>query len=240
MMTDNKNKYIIYTIIALAVFGFLGLVGLTIFFTASLSKDVPLHEWVSASKKFGDDALEMENTVTFQTCPTDDELSAFFKLHRNEFDLMNSMFLEDKLSSLNVLVAYDKDNKMAMYPYVKALKFEDEKGSTGFFSIEKERYDKYRALMKACKVNEIVSLDEDSDIGVGFTMFSESLEPGKDPEDANFFKRKGVSYWKKADFQAYDSTSDIIAEDNYTYGSVQIDSEQHWFIWLWMQSPKKN
>lgn len=238
-MTDKKNKYIIYTIIALAAFGFLGLVGLTIFFTSTVSKNVPLHEWISASKKFGDDAVELENTVTFKTCPKDDELSAFFKLHKKEFDLMSTMFLADKFSSINPMLATDQDNRIAMYPYVEKFDLGKDAGKV-VFAVPKERFDKYRELMKACRVADIFKLGEPSEEGVGFTMYSESLEPGKDAEDADFFKRKGVSFWKKADFQIYDSTEDIIPEDNYTYGSVQMDSEKQWFIWFWMQSPKKN
>lgn len=238
-MSDKTNRYIIYTIVALAVFGFVGVVALTILFASSISKDVPLEEWVSASKKFSDDAAELDKKNSFQTFPSDKELSDYFNLHKTEFDLMNSMFLEDKLSSLNSLFAYDKENRMAMYPYVKTLKLEDGKGKSNFFSITKERYDKYRTLMKACKVDEILSLDEDSDIGVGFTMYSESLEPKKDVDDSEFFKKKGVSYWKEDDFQAYDSTDDIAPDDGTIYGSVKIDSHPHWFVWLWEQHPKK-
>ncbi|MBY0384982.1 hypothetical protein K2X05_07475 [bacterium] len=237
-MTTKSNKYIIYSIIALAIFGFLGVVGLTLFFASSISKDVSFHEWISASKKFSDDAVEIDKKVTFQTLPSDKELSDFFKLHQKEFDLMNTMFLEDKISSLNALFAFDKDNRMAMYPYIEKLDFGKDAGKA-VFSIARKRYDKYRELMKSCKVEEIHSLDEENEDCVGFTMYNESLVPGKDTEDAEFFKRKGVSYWKNADFDSYQSTDEIKPVDGAIYGSVEIEPKSHWFVWLWVQLPDK-
>jgi len=235
-MTDKTNKNIIYIIVALAIFGLAGIIGLTLFFTSSVSKDVSFSDWLSASKKISDDANEMDSSVTFQSCPTDQELSDFFKLHRKEFDLMNTMFIEDKFSSLNFMFACDKDNRTAMYPYVEKLDLGKD-AQKAVFAIPKKRFDKYRELMKACKVDEIYSQGESEQVGVSFNMYGESLQKGKEPDDADFFKRKGISYWLKPNLQTYDSTDDIIPEDNYTYGAVKIDSEPHWFLWLWMQKP---
>lgn len=237
-MTTQTNKYIIYSIIALAIFGLLGIVGLTLFFASSVSKDVSFQDWISASQKFGDDAVEIDKKVSFQTLPSDKELSEFFKLHQKEFDLMNAMFLEDKITSLNALFAFDKDNRMAMYPYIEKLDLGKDVGKA-VFSIPRKRYDKYRELMKSCKVEDIHSLDEEKEGCTGFTMYNESLVPGKDAEDAEFFKRKGVSYWKNADFESYQSTNEIQPVDGTIYGSVEIEPRSHWFVWLWAQLPKK-
>ncbi len=238
-MTDKVNRYIIYTVIGLAIFVMLGVIGLTVYVASCVSKDVSFEEWISASKKFSKDAVEMDDpSIKYLTCPDDKELIDFFKQHKKDFETMNAMFLEDNLSSLNSLLAYDKENRMAIYPYVKKLKLGDDSGKEHLFTIEKERYDKYRTLMKACKVDEIQYLGEDKEIGVGFRMFNESLEPGKEADDADFFKRKGVSYWKNPDFQTYDSTSDIAPDDGYTYGAVKIDSQPNWYVWLWVQSQK--
>ncbi|QQR57224.1 MAG: hypothetical protein IPG59_19905 [Candidatus Melainabacteria bacterium] len=120
-MTNQSNKYIIYTIIALAIFSLFGIIGLTVFFASSVSKDVSFQDWISASQKFGDDAIEIDKKVSFATMPSDKELSEFYKLHQKEFDLMSTMFLEDKFTSLNMLFAYDKDSRMAMYPYLEKI-----------------------------------------------------------------------------------------------------------------------
>jgi len=237
-MTNQSNKYIIYTIIALAIFSLFGIIGLTVLFASSVSKDVSFQDWISASQKFGDDAIEIDKKVSFATMPSDKELSEFYKLHQKEFDLMSTMFLEDKFTSLNMLFAYDKDSRMAMYPYLEKIDL-GEDAKKAVFSIPKKRYDKYRELMKSCKVEDIHSLDENNEDGAGFTMYNESLVPGKDAEDADFFKRKGISYWKKADFDSYDSTDQIESVDGATYGSVQIEPKSHWFVWLWMQTPNK-
>ncbi len=237
-MTTKSNKYIIYSIITLAIFGFLGVVGLTLFFASSVSKDVSFQDWISASQKFGDDAIELDKKVSFKTLPSDKELCEFYKSHQKEFDLMSTMFLEDKFTSLNALFAYDKDNRMAMYPYLEKIDL-GEDAKKAVFSIPKKRYDKYRELMKSCRVEDIHSLDENNEDGAGFTLYNESLVPGKDAEDADFFKRKGISYWRNADFDTYQSTDEIKQVDGAIYGSVKIEPKSHWFVWLWVRLPDK-
>ncbi len=234
---SGKNSPKVIIIVLLALFAIFIVVAVYLV-ENTLGKDVSFQNWVSASQKFSNDAKERKMKNSFKTCPSDIDVRELYKQHKKEFDLINTMFIEDKLDSLNSLYAYHNDGRLATYPYVDKLDLgESYKKAT--FVIPQKRYDTYRKLMKSCKVDWIISLSDEKHVCVGFEMFSESLENGIDAENAKFFKRKGVCYLQQADFKPYQTTDAIKPKHGFINGAAQLEPQSHWYIWLCAQLPVK-
>lgn len=235
-MNDRNRKLLVITVIGMAVFGLIASIMLVVYLTFAAGNFASFEEWVSASSKFCKDAEEFVDKEYFVKYPSDEEIKKAFQSHKSDFELFKSMFVEDKLSNLRPLTAYDVDGRLAIYPYIGSEKL-DPKVKENMFMLSRARYDKYRDLMKACKVVEAFSLGDNQNDGVGFTMYSKSLEPGKDVEDAKYYKEKGVSFWNEINFETFKTTGDVSPdEDGRHSGGVKIDS--NWMVWINSKIPE--
>ena len=100
----------------------------------------------SSKVSYFQSAFEVE-TPYFTTCPDDQELKDLFAKHKESFHELAKMAQEDKLSSFRKSWIFHNDCSMVFFPYILG-EFPPDK------VISRERFFKYLALMKDCKIQD--------------------------------------------------------------------------------------
>lgn len=141
----------------------------------SNKQKMSLQELTAATIQLVKDSEFEENQQYFQSRPRDGELAALFKEQRGAFLELKEMVESDKLESIAYVEVKRKDGKFAIYPYYGNIsELDDPTTNIKMFNFSKERFDKYRLLMRKCKVAFIRSVFSEYTGGIEFVLWGDS------------------------------------------------------------------
>jgi len=152
----------------------------------------------SSKASYLQNAFEVEKPY-FTTIPSDKELKELFNKNKSAFHQLAKMAQEDKVSSLRKNCIFHNDSSMSMvfFPYILG-EFPSDK------IISRERFFKYLALMKECKIQDFGCEYDDERIDHPIQQEQTESESSSDEKDTTNSETKGYQFFIFEDYN-YDN-----------------------------------